>query len=281
LIADWPWVQAICRKKKKRPNPLVIPIDAVREISREAQYRPFQGKKRFFIVDEAEKMSEPAANAFLKTLEEPPETTHIILVTAFPDRLLPTILSRCQHFQFRSLTQAEMIQYLRDAAALEEPELTAAFSEGSIGRALTLDLEAILKSRDLMLGLVEAWIKQPSFEQVFGACEKAPLQRDLKDREKALDYLQHLATLGEDLYRVVLGTPERVVNRDRQELLGELASKISLDWIESFLYHVREACQDVRSYVNALVCFETLWLKTEVENAGSRQGQARDYENGL
>jgi DNA polymerase-3 subunit delta' len=108
LVADWPWVERACKEedKKKKPNPLVIPIHVVRNLIQEAQYRPFLGAKRFFILDDAEKLNEAAANAFLKTLEEPPETTYIVLVTAYPDRLLPTIQSRCQHIRFGPLSRA-------------------------------------------------------------------------------------------------------------------------------------------------------------------------------
>ena len=73
-----------------------IKIEDMRNLRKEAHYRPFEGLLRFFIIDEAEKMTEEAANCILKVLEEPPSTTRIILVTAYPGQLLPTILSRCR-----------------------------------------------------------------------------------------------------------------------------------------------------------------------------------------
>ena len=84
-----------------------------------------------------------------------------------------------------------------------------------------------------------------------------------------LHYLEFLGTLGEDLYQVHAQTPERIVNLDRQKLIEELADQVSLAWIDSFLYHVREAQNDIRAYVNTLLCFETLWLKADAGYAGN------------
>lgn len=120
-----------------------------------------------------------------------------------------------------------------------------------------------------MLTLLEKWIRRHSFADIFKACETAPLKNDLKDREKMLRYLEFLGTLGEDLYQVHARTPGRIVSRDRQRLLEELADQVSLDWIDSFLYHVREAQNDIRGYVNTLLCFETLWLKADSGYVGN------------
>ena len=76
-------------------------ISPTREIEREANFRPFEGKARFFIIEEADRLNEASSNAFLKTLEEPPATSHLILITSRPAQLLPTIRSRCQVFVSR------------------------------------------------------------------------------------------------------------------------------------------------------------------------------------
>src|SRR5215203_3459009 len=85
---------------------LVVPfrrnlrVEAIRALEREANFRPFEGRARFFIVDEADKMNDTASNALLKTLEEPPATSHIVLIASREDTLLPTIRSRCQIIRF-------------------------------------------------------------------------------------------------------------------------------------------------------------------------------------
>jgi DNA polymerase III delta prime subunit len=76
------------------------PIESIREISQNVALAPYTGKWRIFIIDEAEKMLPTSSNAILKTLEEPTPNTVIILISHYPDRLLPTILSRCQNIEF-------------------------------------------------------------------------------------------------------------------------------------------------------------------------------------
>jgi len=98
----------------------VLKVDQMRAIEREANYRPFEGKARVFIVDDAEKLNEPSANALLKILEEPPRTSHIVLITARPATLLPTIRSRCQAIRFSPLTVAEIEEYLLRDKTIKE-----------------------------------------------------------------------------------------------------------------------------------------------------------------
>jgi DNA polymerase-3 subunit delta' len=237
-----------------------ISIDSMRRLSREAQFRPFEGELRFFVIDEAEKMSEEAANSILKTLEEPPDTTRIILISAYPQRLLPTILSRCQTFPFRALSQEEISAYLRKCSDLGEIEMRAAFSEGSLGNALELNIEEALEQRDLMLDFLVRWFQDPSFEGVFQRCESRPLSTELKRRDKVRRYLDLLQSLCYDIYFLLIGAAQRVVNVDRREELGTLSQEISLEQIRDLLYHIAESQRDVDRYVSPLICFETLWL---------------------
>src|SRR5712691_1016702 len=83
-----------------RPYKQIIRVKPMRELEREANFRPFEGAARIFIVEDAEYMNDQAANALLKTLEEPPATTHLILTTTNPTALLATIRSRCQVIRF-------------------------------------------------------------------------------------------------------------------------------------------------------------------------------------
>lgn len=238
-----------------------IGIETVRQLTREARYRPFQGACRVFIVDQAEKMTREAANSILKTLEEPAETSRIILTTAFPHQLLPTIRSRCQLFVFRPLTRDQLKNYLEIRYGAEEAELRAAFAGGSIGQALQLDLEQTLQDRDRVLAVLQQWLANASFARLFESCEEEPMRRDLKKRERVREYLEILRHLGEDLYFLRTGTESRMVNLDRRGRLLELAERVDLDWIQDLLYHLREARGDLDRNVQPLFCFETLWLK--------------------
>ena len=81
-----------------------LKIETIRRAEEILSLRPYEGKKKVLIVDDADKMNISAANAFLKTLEEPPDNSIIVLVSASPDRLPDTIRSRCMHVRFRPLS---------------------------------------------------------------------------------------------------------------------------------------------------------------------------------
>ncbi len=239
-----------------------IKIADMRALSKECQYRPFEGKLRFFIIDEAEKMTEEAANSILKTLEEPPETSRIVLITAYPQQLLSTIRSRCQAFYFHGLSRPEVKSCLDKKVTAQEAELRAAFSGGSIGKAFDLELERLKQDRDRMLKLFLEWNQKQSFESIYRTCEQPALRADLKTRDRTGNYLDLLGQLGEDVYFLLIGTPERVVNQDRIDDLRKLSQSVTLDWLYDFLYHVHQSKKEVDQNVHPMMCFETLWLKS-------------------
>src|SRR6266511_886981 len=89
-----------------------IKLDQVREAIDRSAYRPFEGRRRLVVIDEADALLPEAQNALLKTLEEPPSGSVFVLITSRPDVLLPTVRSRCQRLRFGSLTAAEVADVL-------------------------------------------------------------------------------------------------------------------------------------------------------------------------
>ena len=104
-----------------------IRIEHIAELQREAALKPFEGRRRVFVVDGAEAMSAEAANRLLKTLEEPAEEVMIVLVSASPDRLPPTVVSRCQRIELRLVPREEIELALVDRFGAE-PEDAAVLS---------------------------------------------------------------------------------------------------------------------------------------------------------
>ncbi|MEJ7837863.1 MAG: DNA polymerase III subunit gamma/tau [Thermomicrobiales bacterium] len=98
-------------------------IDDIRELRERVKYAPTQLRTKFYIIDEAHQITGAAANAFLKTLEEPPPHTKFILATTDPEELLPTIVSRCQRFDFRRISLDAMTACLRKVARLESIDI--------------------------------------------------------------------------------------------------------------------------------------------------------------
>jgi DNA polymerase-3 subunit gamma/tau len=161
-------------------------VDDVREIRENVKFAPFRGQYRVYIIDEVHMLSNSAFNALLKTLEEPPSHVVFIFATTEIHKIPATILSRCQHYNFRRIARAEIVERLRhvaqqDGIALEDRSLTALAraSEGSMRDALSLldqavafggttivhaDLEALLGAvpQELVRGMIQAVTGQDS-----------------------------------------------------------------------------------------------------------------------
>ena len=172
------------------PETATIKIEQVRDMVREVLALPFEGRARGFVVDEAHLMTEQASNALLKSLEEPPATSHVFLVTASPQALLPTIRSRCQTLRFGPLPKAVLESYLRERGGLDpdEARLRAGLAGGSIGAALAFDSDAYRSSRNELLSLLERAGKVGMVERM----EAAQRLADLEDPALALTTLRAL-----------------------------------------------------------------------------------------
>ncbi len=118
----------------------IIKVEVIKEINESAVYRPFESEVRVVIIEDADRMMEPAQNHFLKTLEEPPSNTVFVLLTERPRFLLPTIRSRCQGVRFGTLRTETIAAMLsrRVEFSRENSESVAALSGGSMARALQL-----------------------------------------------------------------------------------------------------------------------------------------------
>ena len=133
-----------------------IKIEMIRELRRMTDYPPLGGGWRVVLIKPAEALSalnDAAANALLKTLEEPPPQ-HLLVLTARGEAdLLPTIVSRCHKLAFAPLSPALIIKELESRRGLPRAQaaLVAALSGGSLGRALALDPEELVKQRDQVL----------------------------------------------------------------------------------------------------------------------------------
>lgn len=145
-----------------------IRTEAVRRLERELQMRSLRGGPKVGVIFDADRLVENAANAFLKTLEEPPLNSHLFLVSALPDQLLPTILSRCIEVRLhpserRALTpvEGELLQALRGFARHANPELPQVFRlarefQDLLGRAK----QAIQETNEAALKKEEPLYKQ-------------------------------------------------------------------------------------------------------------------------
>ena len=135
-----------------------ITIDEVRRAVGQARYRPFEGRRRVIVIDAADQLVPQSQNALLKTLEEPPDASQFVLVTARPDTLLATVRSRCQRLSFGQLGTAEVADVLLRDHDCDEPtaRASAASAGGSVGRALLLASGELAAARAAALALLQA-----------------------------------------------------------------------------------------------------------------------------
>jgi DNA polymerase-3 subunit delta' len=128
-----------------------IKIEQVRDVVDRAGYRPFEGRRRAVIIDEADALVAPAQNALLKTLEEPPPASVFFLVTSRPDVLLPTVQSRCPRLRFRPLDPHDIAGALvaRGEHSEAEARAVAATADGSLGRALDARADDLVEAREV------------------------------------------------------------------------------------------------------------------------------------
>lgn len=134
-----------------------IKIDQVRDVIVRAGYRPFEGRRRVVVIDEADAMRTETQNALLKILEEPPPASVFILISSMPDALLPTVLSRSHRLRFGELSPGDVAEALMRDHEYEEAEARAAAldADGSIGRALSSASADMTEARETARHLLE------------------------------------------------------------------------------------------------------------------------------
>jgi DNA polymerase-3 subunit delta' len=236
------------------PETATIKIEQVRDMAREVLALPFEGRARGFVVDEAHVMTEQASNALLKSLEEPPATSHVFLVTASPQALLPTIRSRCQTLRFGPLPSALLESYLRERAGLspEEARLRAALSGGSIASALAFDSEAYRTSRNDLLALLERAGRDGALERM----EAAQRLADVEDPALALTTLR--ALLRDALLLRSGAAPGSLLNADVEARLLAVARGPLGERAASLAEAAGETRENLRLNANRLLSMDVL-----------------------
>jgi DNA polymerase III subunit delta' len=242
------------------PDGQFIKIAQMRELSREAQFRPYEGRRRVSIIDEADRLREEAANSILKTLEEPPGSSLILLVTSKPYALLDTIRSRCQMLGFAGLTTADLEAYLKSnfKRPIEEIRMIARLARGSIGHALEIDLGEYREKRRIMIEMVEALAVTRDSVRLLGAAEY--LGRKL-ERDQFITHLEVLMVILSDLFHLKLGQPpETLTNADTSDRLSRIAEALTLDKIIEMAERIERVFQGMAQNLNRQLAMETLLI---------------------
>ena len=211
-----------------------IKIEQLREVIDRSQYRPFEGRRRVVIIDEADAAGADAQSALLKTLEEPPSASVFILVSSIPDALLPTVLSRCPRLRFGPLTPAEVARVLMQEHGYSEGDARAAAADadGSIGRALESQSEDLTEARDAAQRILQETARSDD------PVRRINLARDLTDgkgtpaeeRNRLAVRLRSLGSLLRDV-GIIASRADRgmIANADLQSQLEQLSASYDAD----------------------------------------------------
>jgi DNA polymerase III subunit delta' len=245
---------------KKDYKSQFIKIEQMRDLAAAAQFRPYEGRRRVYIIDEAEYLREEAANAILKTLEEPPPTTLIILLTTKPYALLETIRSRCLMLSFAPLTPGEIESYLKAnfKRPAEETRMLARLARGSIGRALEIDLGEYREKRAMMIDLIEALSLKPDTLKLMEAAEY--LGKKL-ERAEFEDHLETLIVLLADLFHLKLAVrADALTNADAAARLERIAEAVTIDQITGWVERIEQVLQGLSRNVNRQLAMESAFV---------------------
>jgi DNA polymerase-3 subunit delta' len=214
LVEGW-W---LTRTGRPRPEP-EIRVGQVRSLVTEVAGAPFEARRRVFVVDDAHGMNESSQNALLKSLEEPPPRSHLILVSSRPQGLRQTIRSRCQVLRFGPLSRSAVAAFLaeRHGVPTEEAQLRAALAAGSLGTALDFEAEGYRSSREGLLTLLEK-------VEDLDALDRMTQAEVLEQAEDPALVLTTLRSLLRDLAALRAGAgPQALLNADVAGRLEPLA----------------------------------------------------------
>ncbi len=238
----------------------VLIVDQMREIEAAANYRPFEGEARVFLVDDADKLNDSSANALLKILEEPPHTSHIILLTSRPAMLLPTIRSRCQMIRFSPVAASEIESYLikNNLAETKDAHIRARVARGSIGRALSQDTEKFEAQRASMLKVLKAIAAGDDSIQLLRSAEELNEARYKDEYETRLDILE---TLIRDAWMLALGVSAgKVVNEDLLPQLESISARLDRHRPGGWISLIEEMREQLIVNINRKASTDSLFL---------------------
>ncbi len=241
-------------------------VEEIRELLEKVDYPPQFGKYKVYIIDEVHMLSNSAFNALLKTLEEPPEYMVFILATTEPQKLLPTILSRCQRFDFGRIPEKDIVSRLRLAAdkAGVEAEESALYAIAEAAEGGMRDAFSIM---DMCMGAGEK-ITESSVHMALGSADREVLLAlcgAIADRDSAAClriadqvmregwdvqvFLKDLTAMMRRMMTILLcGTDEEeeTAGGERYRRMKELADRFTVPWLMRVLQILLKAEGDTR-----------------------------------
>jgi DNA polymerase-3 subunit delta' len=238
-----------------------IGINQVRDVQHSATLKPYEGKYRVFIFQEASSLSSEASNALLKLLEEPPESVLIILLTSDIESIFPTIVSRCQWVGLNYVALSTIGRELQNTLGTSQQEAMnlARLSKGRIGWALEAAGESqLMDDYSTELERVASLLDETLEGRFAYAEEMATLYA--RNREKAVEQLKTAVSWWRDLLVLKKGRGEYVANMPSMEALQYHAGWISTPQVMEAIKRIRDTIGYMETNVNPRLALEVLML---------------------
>ncbi len=253
---------------REQANPQ-IKIEQIREIEQQIIYRPLIGRYKSIVLDEADRMTLGAANALLKTLEEPPAHSLFVLVTCRPSALPATIRSRCQGIRFvpPAHTQVEAALILKREISPADARLLTMLTQARIGQALAGDLKAIRANQDEFRTVLSPAALQ-SIATLLATADA------LHKADRIPEALEWITLWARDLLLLHVGAdPDLLLNPDRVSELKEVAQRVQADDLMDLLAEVEAIDRASNRNINLLIALENILLRLRDILVTSRTGQ--------
>jgi DNA polymerase-3 subunit delta' len=239
-----------------------LKIDTVRDWLADINLRPYEGRRRVFILHDAERLTEAASNAMLKTLEEPPPYATLLLVAHTAGDLLPTIVSRCQPIKLRPAPRQAIAAALRERYNLAggDADLLAAWSGGRVGWAIRMiDSPDELDARQSQLDALIEMQQQPRAAGFRWAEERAKEYRS-GDQPAVFAALELWQSWWRDVLLAAAGCADQIVHIDRRDEITQAARRYRLIEIHAFIARLNDTARQLRENVNPQLALENALL---------------------
>lgn len=242
-----------------------IKIDTVREIRREAYLKPYEGKFKVFIIDDADNLTQESQNALLKILEEPPSRTVFILITRLHHRITGTIRSRCHILRFKAISAEEISDFLVKTYFLkrEKALFLSKFSGGKIGEAIKMKDSDMIERKNAIINKIK----------------NMNMERNCSDKSILKENLEIMLSWYRDIFVSKTGYDEKFLfNIDRKDDILREANKFKEENLENIINKLITLNSYIDANVNPKIVMDALLSEVEdlerINNVRSSSGKA-------
>ncbi|WP_312699552.1 DNA polymerase III subunit delta' [Sedimentibacter sp.] len=238
-----------------------IKREEIDELISSVYKKPYEADRKIYIIKEAQEMTTQAANTFLKTLEEPPENSVMILLTSNSNLLLPTIVSRCQHIKFKNVSKEIIKSHLMNEYDVsdEAAEIAAFYSKGILNKAINISSgkDNLLKFREEIIKLFDKIISSDS-EIIYD------LENYFEEQKDNIDsIIEIMMTWIRDIMFIKNNMEELIINKDFTQLIKMHGQ--SMRYNSDIIEYMQQVSENIKSNVNYKLAVDNMLLRIQEE----------------